>query len=104
MKRQRPFPPIRIAGSDFKVEFAPGNRDLGTAYVGSISAGNRHIVVDSTQHPEEIRKTLFHEIIHAVDKLYGHESLKEREVRAIENGLWSVFRDNPGLAAAIFEG
>ena len=46
------------------------------------------------------REILLHEIMHAVDKIYGDDNLAEEQVASLGEGLTQVMRTNPEL----FEG
>ena len=66
----------------------------------------KHILVDTT-HPDEAAHTLLHEILHAVIHEYEikvapedsdedeEEEIEEVLVKAFENALMQVLRDNP---------
>ena len=40
--------------------------------------------------------TLLHELLHAIEEFSGID-LSEEDVRALEYGLWGLFRNNPDL-------
>jgi len=42
----------------------------------------------------EIEETFMHEIIHAVDKHYNSNSLSEKAIDRLSNGLYQVLKDN----------
>ena len=42
----------------------------------------------------EIEETLMHEIVHVVDKNYNNNSLSEKAVNRLSQGLYQVLKDN----------
>jgi hypothetical protein len=92
------FPVIKVMGHRFTVAYDPGMESCG-----EVDTEQQIITIRPDQHPENLRKTLLHELIHTADRLAGTGDMTEAQVVAIENGLWAVFRDNKGLARALFE-
>ena len=94
---------INIAGVVWKVV-----RDRYGKTLGDLRGSSEHATAEITLltgAPEHrVRSTLLHELIHAVDTSYNPHgpNLTERQVLALETGLFAVFSDNPGLARIIF--
>ena len=42
----------------------------------------------------EVEETLLHEILHVVDKNYNNNSLTEKAINRLSNGLYQVLKDN----------
>lgn len=60
------------------------------------------IVLDKKQHPAQMRDTLLHELLHAVE----HEAsvrVSEAAIRMLATGILAVLRGNPKLAAYLLE-
>jgi len=94
--------PLRIAGRTFAVVALTPPPGLGTTNMGEFDNVRGVISLDASMPDEVQRKTLLHELVHASDRLYGSASMTEDETVTIENGLWAIFNDNPGLARALF--
>jgi hypothetical protein len=92
------FPVITVMGHDYTVVF-----DLDDG-CGEVDTTKQNIRIDPDQHGDNLRKTLLHELIHTADRVAGTGDMTEAQVVAIENGLWAIFRDNKGLATAMFDG
>ena len=93
---------IRIAGHDYALRLANPDGDLEAVNVGRCDHYRLRITLDASVPPDAQRTTLLHELIHAADRRFGACDLTEAQVLAIENGLWAIFNDNAGLAAAVF--
>jgi hypothetical protein len=93
---------IRVAGHAYSVERVQPDADLDVENTGRCDHKRLRIAIDASPHDELQRKTLLHELIHCADKWFGSDNLKESQVLALENGLWAIFKDNPGLAEALF--
>lgn len=85
-------PPIRLRGCWFQVEVVPSlDNDVGHCDLDSYTI---RIV---SGHEQQMRTTLFHEVIHA-----ACPSLSEKTVLMIERKLFSVLNDNPELRKTLF--
>ena len=93
---------IRIAGHDYAVKTVHSDDAMEPSNLGRCDHHNLRITIETNGPEVGQRQTLLHELIHAADKRYGGNKLAEEQVLAMENGLWAIFRDNPGLAAFIF--
>lgn len=93
---------IRIAGINFTVELNSPALALDSANLGYFDRDGAVITIDATAADYRQRKVLLHELLHGVDDLFGSGNLTEEQVVTLENGLWAIFNDNPGLASVIF--
>jgi len=57
---------------------------------------------DPAMAPQMQRRTVLHELLHTIEHLQALK-LKEREVVALETGLFSLLKDNPELVAWLLE-
>jgi hypothetical protein len=53
--------------------------------------------------PRRIEQTFIHEVLHAVDVLFGNDKLSEEQCYSLSNGLYQVFVDNNLLNEKVFE-
>lgn len=92
---------IYIAGVPWKVR---DRRRTDPDLRGETDYRNQEIWVDAKAGGAWPRKTLLHEVIHAVDDGYRgtQPHISEARVISLENGLFDVFNSNPGLARLIF--
>jgi hypothetical protein len=84
-----------------------GYKDYQVVKVENLDDGT-NLLYGQVLHPYEIIKlankysdnqmkcTLIHELVHAVDDLLGID-LKEEQVVKLGNGLYQVIKDNPGM-------
>ena len=83
---------LRILGKSWEVAEAP--TDFTDS--GSCSRDYQKIVVSTTQPLDNVKDTLLHEVLHAVDYCVATK-LTEDQVAALATGLLAVFLDNPEL-------
>lgn len=84
---------LRILGKTYDVI----QDDLGMANEGSIGQCSSHkcqIKYSSDQHAQQLKDTILHEAIHAVDYIM-HLGLEERQVHALAGGILALLLDNP---------
>lgn len=43
---------------------------------------------------EKLAEITLHEILHCIDSVYNDNSLEDRQVHCLANGLYQVFKDN----------
>lgn len=88
---------VKIGIIDFEVKTVDGLRAAdGTWLHGEINWHDFEIRLAGDHTPESRFVTLWHEVIHGLEELYGFR-LKEREVIALGNGIAQVLRDNPKM-------
>lgn len=56
----------------------------------------QEIVLNADATEEQKKATLVHEIVHALDEMYGI-GLKEKQVEKLGNAVYMLQKDNPGL-------
>ena len=83
---------LRILGKSWEVAEAPS--DFTDS--GSCNRDYQKIVVSTTQPLDNVKDTLLHEVLHAVDYCMATK-LTEDQVAALATGLLAVFLDNPEL-------
>ncbi len=84
---------VRIGGFDYKVvmsqrfdEELQSDRDWGQC-----TDIMRRILISTEGKPQQISQTFIHEVLHAIDGIYGTNKLEEAEIHALSNGLLQVF-------------
>ena len=83
---------LRILGKTWEV--AEALADFTDS--GSCNRDHQKIVVSTTQPLDNVKDTLLHEVLHAVDYCMATK-LTEDQVAALATGLLAVFLDNPAL-------
>ena len=90
---------VRIAGHDYKVIF--DDDGLTTEHlIGDISNDFKEIRLcryyqsKRARAESEILETFIHEILHGIDRHYNNDSLDEKEIGRLSNGLYQVLSDN----------
>lgn len=83
---------LRILGKSWEVAEAP--TDFTDS--GSCNRDYQKIVVSTTQPLDNVKDTLLHEVLHAVDYCMATK-LTEDQVAALATGLLAVFLDNPTI-------
>ena len=83
---------LRILGKTWEVAEAP----VDFTDSGSCSRDHQKIVVSTAQPLDNVKDTLLHEVLHAVDYCMATK-LTEDQVAALATGLLVVFLDNPKL-------
>lgn len=90
---------IRIAGHDYKVIWD----DEGLSEERLIGNYNndfkeirlcRYYKSKRSRAQSEIEETFFHEIMHGIDRHYNNDSLNEKVIGRLSNGLFQVLSDN----------
>lgn len=90
---------IRILGINYPVEFTDMMKSGANVNAGSVdSTGCKIFISTKVNSPTHQRAVLLHEILEALN--YRLElNLKHDKITQLESGLFSVFSDNPELAA-----
>ena len=97
LKREPEVPPrVRLPGKTYTVEVVtPDTRELVEGYnAGYISHQRQRIYLNGAYHPDQMRDTLFHEIIHGCEEVFGF-SAPEEYVHALSSTLLGTLKDNP---------
>jgi len=90
---------IKVAGHYYKIKWD----DKGLAKKGLVGQGNndfkeihlcKHYKSKRARAKSEIEETFMHEILHTVDRHYNNDSLPERVIERLSQGLYQVFKDN----------
>ena len=90
---------IRIAGHDYKVKWDDKNLTEENS-IGDINNDFKEIRLckyyksKRARAQSEIERCLFHEILHGIDCHYNNDSLSEKAVDRLSNGLYQVLSDN----------
>ena len=84
---------LKIGGFDYKIEVnARQDRELRSdSDWGQCAYRLKRITIDSDSSEQQMSETFLHEIIHAIDGIYGHYALTEDETQHLGNGLLQVF-------------
>lgn len=88
---------LRIDGLDFKVDPSPSNINDNHAM---ICYTNSQIWLDEDMAEDKSYESLLHEALHAID-VNRAVGLKEKQVKALANGLFAFLRANPTYLAAL---
>ena len=95
MKKPAPGPrTVRVIGKTFAIEYVEAVDDEGNS--GEHRRDDQLIKIKLKQHPETLRETLLHEVIHAIDEQLDL-GMKEKQVHRIAIGLFQVLRENPAF-------
>lgn len=94
---------VKVAGLNYKIQMVCSDMDMNPQFAGLAKHYDLVIKLDAGLSSLQGRKVLLHELIHAVDHAFLGGRLKEKEVVGLENGLWALFADNPGLKEALFD-
>jgi len=89
---------IKVAGHEYKVTF----KDKWLSKKGIVGRFDNDLkkiflckyYKTVKRAKSEIELTFLHEIIHAVDRHYNNNSLSEKAVDRLSNGLYQVLKDN----------
>lgn len=81
---------IRVAGRDFAITYDYSSDEK----YGLIKYDEHQILADENQNPIELRDTILHEVLHAIDH-YWSIDLVEKQVHSMANALMQVVLDNP---------
>ena len=99
MKKPAPGPrTVRVIGKTFAIEYVEAVDDEGNS--GEHRRDDQLIKIKLKQHPETLRETLLHEVIHAVEEQLDL-GMKERQVHSLAIGLFQVLRENRDLVEFI---
>ncbi len=84
---------LKIGGFDYSVEVnVIHDRELRSdGNWGQCADRLRRIRIESTSLPQQFSETFLHEVLHAIDGIYGHYELKEEQYHHLGQGLLQVF-------------
>lgn len=105
LKREPEVPEkVRLPGKTYTVEVVnPDTRELVEGYnAGYISHQRQCIYLNGAYHPDQIRDTLLHEIIHGCEEAFGFQA-PEEYVHALASILLGVLKDNPEVVEYILK-
>jgi hypothetical protein len=84
---------IKVGGFDYTIEMTPAHdaelRD--NKNYGECSNQLKRIRICSDCQGQQFSETFIHEIVHAIDNVFGHNTLTEDQVHALGNGFLQVF-------------
>ena len=89
-------PKIKIGPITYDVVEEPGLL-VNEKFAGCIRYIDCKIAIDINMSPQAKRKTLWHEIVHAILTEAGYSKQKESMVDALTYGIMGVLLDNPWL-------
>lgn len=89
----RPPKSVRVLARDIALEAVPGLCEQ-RGVLGLCDVFNCRIVYDPGFGAVEVKDTLLHEVVHAVDILHNL-GMTEEQVRGLATGLLAVLHDNP---------
>ena len=89
----------KLLGQDFVLETSPGGKWELDDY-GQYHPDSRRIVVRTGLHPDLLKHTILHEVVHCLESTM-YLKLSERDVDNIALGVLSLIRDNPELIELI---
>ena len=90
---------IKVAGHYYKVKW--DSKGLSEKHL--IGSGNndfkeirlcKYYKSKRARAKSEIEETFMHEILHTIDKHYNNDSLPEKVIDRLSNGLYQVLKDN----------
>ena len=94
---------VHVLGVPYKIVAAP-HSDMGCTTVDS-----QTITIHPTQGPDQLRRTVLHEVLHAVvegsglGKWLGSSESEEFAVAVLDSALYQLIRDNPALVDFLCE-
>lgn len=95
---RKPPKTVNIIGKTFTVH----KRKFKKEQYGEMRYGMQEILLEPRQVDEQMKDTLWHEILHAIERSLGLK-LKEHEVHAIAAAQVQVMFDNPKLMEYILK-
>lgn len=87
---------VKILYKEYGVSEQVNLHDENGELFGQIHYLPQTIILNADATEEQRKATLVHEIIHAMDEMYGI-GLKEKQVEKLGNALYMLHKDNPGL-------
>lgn len=87
---------IKALYKEYTVEETANLHDNGGDLYGQIHYLPEKILLNVDASEEQKKSTLLHELIHALDEMYGI-GLKEKQVEKLGNAFYMLQKDNPEL-------
>ena len=87
---------IKVLYKEYTVEETANLHDNGGDLYGQIHYLPEKILLNVDASEEQKKSTLLHELIHALDEMYGI-GLKEKQVEKLGNAFYMLQKDNPEL-------
>lgn len=90
---------IKVGGHIYKVICPYHFRERSDRF-GSCCSINNEILIGNDdgngkkRSQSTIEQTLFHEMLHAIDKVYNADKLEEEYVERLSEGIYQVLKDN----------
>lgn len=94
---------IKILAFDYSIRWVDTSVSLWADAVGGCDRQNLVILLSTNQAEQQLKDTVLHEVIHALNyHLQLMEGVSDEDIaRRLATGLLTVFRDNPELSAWI---
>ncbi len=93
---------VKVNGKEWAIYEVTGHFDESEEF-GACVYHLLKIVIDETQNPQHKRDTLWHELLHAVEKELDLK-ISEKQVRQIASMQLAIMRGNPALMEFLLEG
>lgn len=90
---------VKVLYKEYMIEQQENLHSEGGELYGQIHYNPEKILLNADSSEEQKKATLVHEIIHALDEMYGI-GLKEKQVEKLGNGVYMLIKDN----SQMFEG
>ena len=87
---------IKVLYKEYTVEETANLHDNGGDLYGQIHYLPEKFFLNVDASEEQKKSTLLHELIHALDEMYGI-GLKEKQVEKLGNAFYMLQKDNPEL-------
>lgn len=84
---------VKVLYKEYTIREEQNLHDENADLYGQIQYLSEMILLNSYSSEEQKKATLVHEIIHALDEIYGID-LKEEQVEKLGNALYVFIRDN----------
>lgn len=84
---------IKVGGHTYEVVFCD-NLWMSEGNIGQARHNlKQRIEIEPKLHPEQIGCSFWHEVIHAINRIYNNNQMGEADVSAISEGLFQVLSD-----------
>lgn len=87
---------VKVLYKEYRISEQVNLHDEKGELFGQIQYLPQEIVLNADAEEEQKKATLVHEIVHALDEMYGI-GLKEKQVEKLGTALYMLQKDNPGL-------